>query len=81
MDTPKYIIIENTANMKEWDNGIESNMLHKISHVCYKYMIPNILCPWGTVSSFFTQVLYQLTLCFNVSNQEYPSNRSTILTF
>ena len=74
MDTPKDIIIENTANMKEWDNGIESNMLHKISHVCYKYMIPNILCPWGCSEFIFHTGCVSIDIFFKVSYQYYPSN-------
>ena len=64
MDIPNYIIIVKNANVKEWDDGIESNILHKISHICNKYKISNILCPWGFSELIFNTCHVSIGIVF-----------------
>ena len=33
--------------MKEWEEKINSGRLPDLAHVCNKFLLPTIMCPWG----------------------------------
>ena len=47
IDSPEPIIIDQSFELKELNTQIESQMLFEIAKACNKFMIPNVLCPWG----------------------------------
>lgn len=47
IDSPEPIIIDRSFELKEWNTQIESQMLFEIAKACNKFMIPNVLYPWG----------------------------------
>ena len=44
---PSSLFIDQTKQLRQFQDSIKSGVLSKIADACNKYLIPNILCPWG----------------------------------
>ena len=44
---PPSIFVDITHEKQVWKEDIKSYMLSRLASSCNKYMMPNILCPWG----------------------------------
>ena len=86
IDNPEPIIIDRTTELDEWKSKIDSQKLPEIADVCNKFMIPNILCPWGCNEFIFKSgfisidIMFQrflrkasLTMIHNVTAMQYIS--------
>ena len=47
VDQPPSLFVDVSHEKKVWNNDIDSYMLSRLASSCNKYMMPNILCPWG----------------------------------
>ena len=47
IESPEPIIVDRSFELDEWKTKLESQKLPDIAQACNKYMIPNVLCPWG----------------------------------
>ena len=39
--------MDRTRNLETWNEGIKSQKLSSIADVCNRFILPNVLCPWG----------------------------------
>ena len=53
IDYPEPIIVDRSIEVEEWNSDMNSQLLPRIASSCNKYMIPNILCPWGCTEFIF----------------------------
>ena len=44
---PIPFLVDRTNDIKEWNVMVESMVLPNICKACNKYLIPNVLCPYG----------------------------------
>ena len=47
IDEPKSIFVDLTTDIDNWNDDINSFQIARLANACDKYLIPNILCPWG----------------------------------
>ena len=47
LDHPTPFIVDITIKIQEWNLDYQSKMLPRLANTCNKYLMPNILCPWG----------------------------------
>ena len=44
---PQSIYMDRTKDLETFNEGIQSQKLSYISDFCNKFLLPNVLCPWG----------------------------------
>ena len=47
LDHPSSFIVDITIKIQQWNLDYQSKMLPRLANTCNKYLMPNILCPWG----------------------------------
>ena len=47
IEMPPSLFVDISHDKKVWNEDIDSYMLSRLASSCNKYMLPNILCPWG----------------------------------